>query len=315
MAKKKVYAIKEGFDFSKNERVQNKLVDSWSECQKYIKGVKGAIYKSFEDINEAKSFLQKGSELLRKGKDKYDENCLHVYVDGSYNSASRKFSYGVVAVKDNIVEYVHGGSGKNSEDNNIRQIAGELNAALEGAQYALNNKHKKVVIFHDYEGICHHATGFWQRKDKSSQEYYEKMNDLMKKGIEIQFVQVKSHEEDLFNEMADTICKKELNIDNDKVLEKYLSNNIIKVKDNKIKEEIESLVVRGEENIIVYKESKKTIKDNGISKESKEHKSNNEEINLKKELIYQIDEILQDLEVERLEEVLRYVKRKKNQKK
>ena len=44
MAKKKVYAIKEGFDFSKNERVQNKLVDSWSECQKYIKGVKGAIY-------------------------------------------------------------------------------------------------------------------------------------------------------------------------------------------------------------------------------------------------------------------------------
>ena len=315
MAKKKVYAIKEGFDFSKNERVQNKLVDSWGECQKYIKGVKGAIYKSFEDINEAKSFLQKGSELLRKGKDKYDENCLHVYVDGSYNSASRKFSYGVVAVKDNIVEYVHGGSGKNSEDNNIRQIAGELNAALEGVQYALNNKHKKVVIFHDYEGICHHATGFWQRKDKSSQEYYEKMNNLMKKGIEIQFVQVKSHEEDLFNEMADTICKKELNIDNDKVLEKYLSNNIIKVKDNKIKEEIESLVVRGQENIIVYEESQKTIKDNKISEKSKEHKTNNEEINLKKELIHQIDEILQDLEIERLEEVLRYVKRKKSQKK
>ena len=315
MAKKKVYAIKEGFDFSKNERVQNKLVDSWSECQKYIKGVKGAIYKSFEDINEAKSFLQKGSELLRKGKDKYDENCLHVYVDGSYNSASRKFSYGVVAVKDNIVEYVHGGSGKNSEDNNIRQIAGELNAALEGAQYALNNKHKKVVIFHDYEGICHHATGFWQRKDKSSQEYYEKMNDLMKKGIEIQFVQVKSHEEDLFNEMADTICKKELNIDNDKVLEKYLSNNIIKVKDNKIKKQIESLVVRGQENIIVYEESQKTIKDNKIGEAPKEHKSNNKEINLKKELVHQIDEILQDLEIERLEEVLRYVKRKKSQKK
>ena len=66
------------------------------------------------------------------------------------------------------------------KDNNIRQIAGELNAALEGATYALNNNHKKVVIFHDYEGICHHATGFWQRKDKSSQDYYENMNALMK---------------------------------------------------------------------------------------------------------------------------------------
>ena len=220
MAKKKVYAIKEGFDFSKNERVQNKLVDSWSECQKYIKGVKGAIYKSFEDIDEAQSFLQKGSELLRKGKDKYDEDCLHVYVDGSYNSASRKYSYGVVAVKDNVVEYIHGGSGQNPEGNNIRQIAGELNAALEATKYALDNKHDKVVIFHDYEGICHHATGFWQRKDKSSQEYYEKMNTFIKQGIKIQFVQVKSHEEDLFNEMADTICKRELNIDNDGVLEK-----------------------------------------------------------------------------------------------
>ena len=78
MAKKKVYAIKEGFDFSKNERIQNKLVDSWGECQKYIKGVKGAIYKSFEDIDEAKMFLQKGSELLRKGKERYDEDWLDI---------------------------------------------------------------------------------------------------------------------------------------------------------------------------------------------------------------------------------------------
>ncbi len=315
MAKKKVYAIKEGFDFSKNERVQNKLVDSWSECQKYIKGVKGAIYKSFEDINEAKSFLQKGSELLRKGKDKYDENCLHVYVDGSYNSASRRFSYGVVAVKDDIVEYVHGGSGKNAEGNNIRQIAGELKASVEGVEYALNNKHKKVVIFHDYEGICHHATGFWQRKDKSSQEYYEKMNNLMKKGIEIQFVQVKSHEEDLFNEMADTICKKELNIDNDRVLEKYLSKNKIKVKNEDIKKKIENLVVRGQENILVDKKSKKIIKDNVSDEIPKTSEIKNQDLEIKQELIEDIYSILQNLETERLEEVLRYVKRKKNQKK
>ncbi|MGN1033165.1 MAG: ribonuclease H family protein [Intestinibacter sp.] len=260
MAKKKVYAIKEGFDFSKNQRVQNKLVDSWSECQKYIKGVKGAIYKGFEDVEEAKSFLQKGSELLRKGKDSYDENCLHIYVDGSYNSSSRKFSYGVVAVYNNIVEYVCGGFGKSDKDNNIRQIAGELKAALEGVEYALKNNHKKVVLFYDYEGICHHATGFWQRKDKSSKDYYEKMNRLMDRGIEVQFVQVKSHEEDLFNEMADTICKRELGIDNDKVLEKYLSKNQILVKNKEIKGKIEDLVTTGYENIVVYSDNKNSEK-------------------------------------------------------
>lgn len=307
MAKKKVYAIKEGFDFSKNERVQNKLVDSWNECQKYIKGVKGAIYKSFEDVEEAKSFLQKGSELLRKGKDSYDENCLHIYVDGSYNSASRKFSYGVVAVYNDIVEYIHGGSGKNDKDNNIRQIAGELKAAVEGVEYALKNGHKKVVVFHDYEGICHHATGFWQRKDKSSKDYYEKMNSLMNKGIEIQFVQVKSHQEDLFNEMADTICKKELGIDNDKILEKHLSNNQILVKSQDIKQKIESLVTNGYENIVVLGEDKNTIK---IAEPILDEDTDA----YKKELIEKINEILQNLENERLEEVLRYVKRKKSKK-
>lgn len=302
MAKKKVYAIKEGFDFSKNQRVQNKLVDSWNECQKYIKGVKGAIYKSFEDVEEAKSFLQKGSELLRKGKDSYDENCLHIYVDGSYNSASRKFSYGVVAVYNDIVEYVHGGSGKNAKDNNIRQIAGELKAAVEGVEYALKNGHKKVVVFHDYEGICHHATGFWQRKDKSSKDYYEKMNSLMDKGIEIQFVQVKSHQEDLFNEMADTICKKELGIENDKILEKHLSNNQILVKNQDVKEKIESLVTKGYENIVVLGEDK------NIPKISESILDENTDA-YKQELIEKINEILENLENEILEEVLRYVRK------
>lgn len=302
MAKKKVYAIKEGFDFSKNQRVQNKLVDSWNECQKYIKGVKGAIYKSFEDVEEAKSFLQKGSELLRKGKDSYDENCLHIYVDGSYNSASRKFSYGVVAVYNDIVEYVHGGSGKNAKDNNIRQIAGELKAAVEGVEYALKNGHKKVVVFHDYEGICHHATGFWQRKDKSSKDYYEKMNSLMDKGIEIQFVQVKSHQEYLFNEMADTICKKELGIENDKILEKHLSNNQILTKSQEIKEKIESLITKGYENIVVLGRDKNTqkIAESILDEDTDAYK---------RELIEKINEVLQNLENERLEEVLRYVRK------
>lgn len=338
MAKKKVYAIKEGFDFSKNQRVQNKLVDSWAECQKYIKGVKGAIYKSFEDIDEAKSFLKKGSELLRKGKDKYDEKCLHVYVDGSYNSASRKYSYGVVAVKNNVVEYIHGGCGKNETGNNIRQIAGELKAALEGATYAFENNHKKVIIFHDYEGICHHATGFWKRKDKSSQDYYEKMNALMKKGIKIQFVQVKSHEEDLFNEMADNICKKELGIPNDKVLEKYLVSGLIRVKDENIKEKLDNLVTKGQENIVIDEESlvKNIVNKNNIKEKKSKNTSKTKDLKINKEdqikqnkevcdkeksqnsneeIIQKINDVLSVLEYERLEEVLKYVKRKKNQKK
>ena len=87
---KKVYAIKEGFDFEKNEKIENKIVDTWSECLKYVKGVKGAKYKSFEDINSAEQYLREGSKLLKKSEDTYPKDCLHIYVDGSYNMSTEK---------------------------------------------------------------------------------------------------------------------------------------------------------------------------------------------------------------------------------
>ena len=147
------------------------------------------------------------------------------------------------------------------------------------------------------------------------------MNALMKKGIEIQFVQVKSHEEDLFNEMADTICKNELGIPNDRILEKYLSKNLIAVKDEEIKEKLDKLVVKGQENIVIDENNiNKSVEKSIKSKETKAVKEENkvktdENQNEKDEIIQKINDVLSVLEYERLEEVLKYVKRKKNQKK
>ena len=42
---KKVYAIKEGFDSVNNKKIENIIVNTWAECLKYVKGVKGAKYK------------------------------------------------------------------------------------------------------------------------------------------------------------------------------------------------------------------------------------------------------------------------------
>ncbi|MBY9002160.1 MAG: MMPL family transporter, partial [Candidatus Heimdallarchaeota archaeon] len=44
-------------------------------------------------------------------------------------------------------------------------------------------KQTRVILFHDYEGIAHHATGAWDRKEESSVEYYSKMQKLMNSGI------------------------------------------------------------------------------------------------------------------------------------
>ncbi|NMM65049.1 reverse transcriptase-like protein [Clostridium sp. P21] len=254
---KKVYAIKEGFNFQTNEKVENKIVNTWSECLKYVKGVKGAKYKSFEDINSANKYLSEGSKLLKKEDLNYPEDCLHIYVDGSYNSSTEMYSYGVVAVRNNIVEYIDSKASKDSSKRNIRQIAGELEGAIKGVEYALDKGDRKVVIFHDYEGICHHATGFWERREQSSAEYYEKMNKLMNKGIQVIFVKVDSHTGDFFNELVDEKCKEKLLIQSDKVVEKWLLANSLNVSSEEIKQEIMKLAPKGEKKINVINSSDK----------------------------------------------------------
>ncbi|MPQ44039.1 viroplasmin family protein [Clostridium tarantellae] len=293
---KKVYAIKEGYDFSTNEKIKNKIVNTWAECLKCVKGVKGAKYKSFESMEEAKKYLNDNNKLLKKGIDNYPEDYLHIYVDGSYNMSTKRYAYGVVAVRDNVVEHIESGSPLDTTKSNIRQIAGELEGAVKAVEYALKKGEKKVVLFHDYEGIFHHATGSWDRREESSEIYYDKMNKLFKEGIEVIFVKVDSHTGDLFNELADERCKKELNIVSDKVVEKWLKQNKIYVCDEKVKEQILELASKNEDNIIVKNLNKTSIKHN----ENKELKENN--------IIDELIILFNDLSLEKKLDRLKYAK-------
>jgi viroplasmin and RNaseH domain-containing protein len=277
---KKVYAIKEGFNFEVNEKVENKIVGTWAECLKYVKGVKGAKYKSFEDINEAKNFLKDAGDILKKEDNNYPKDCLHIYVDGSYNATTEEYSYGMVAVQNDVVQHIESGAGKSDSAKNIRQIAGELEGAVKGVTYALSKGEKKVVIFHDYVGICYHATGFWDRKEESSKEYYNKMQSLMSDGIEVIFVKVDSHTGDLFNELVDEKCKEKLGINSDKVVEKWLLKDIIKVSSHEVKQEIIKIAPIGEMNIIVINSNeekcKEEIKTFGFDDIISEYKTNSQ---------------------------------------
>lgn len=248
---KKVYAIQSGFDFKNNKKIENIIVNTWAECLSYVKGVKGAKYKSFESMNDANAYLNEGNRMLKKSDENYPKDCLHAYVDGSYNSSDERYSYGVVCVKNNVVEYIESNYDKDTSEKNIRQIAGELKGAIRAVEYGLKHGEKKIVLFHDYEGIAHHATGAWDRKETSSMNYYNKMQQLMNSGIEVVFVKVDSHTGDLFNELVDEKCKECLGISSDKVVQKWLSSNIIEVLDNEVKNQILSLAPNSSNNIII----------------------------------------------------------------
>lgn len=299
---RKVYAIKEGYDNKNEIKVKNIIVDTWAECLSYVKGVKGAKYKSFEDIRDAKIYLEEGSKLLKKGEDDYPTDCLQIYVDGSYNSFTEKYAYAFVALKDNVIEHIQS-EGKNYEINsNIRQIAGELEATLKGLEYAISKNEKKVVIFHDYEGIAHHATGLWERKEESSKSYYNKMQEIFEAGIEVIFVKVDSHTGDLYNELADEKCKEKLSISSNKTVSKYLNNNLLYVLNEEVYKEVLSIANGKEENIINISEKNQNFKtepvqitDSSLEKEEKEVSS-------------ELNKIIKKLDLETKKKILKMIK-------
>ena len=295
---KKVYAIKEGFNFSTNEKVENLIVDTWAECQKYIKGVKGAKYKSFEDVNEAKAFLSEGDKMLKKGVDNYPMDCLHIYVDGSYNIATERYAYALVAVKNNVIDYVESGRSLDNSSKNIRQIAGELEATVKGVEYALRQKENKVVIFHDYAGIAHHATGFWERKEQSSIDYHNKMKSLMDSGIEVIFVKVDSHTGDLYNEIADEKCKEALDIESNNEFYKYLGINKVYVSNSLVKEKLKNIAKGREGNIISG--------ENSVVIEEVDNEVVALDIKVDKEITDKLSDILKKLPLDKQKDVLSY---------
>lgn len=285
---KKVYAIQYGFDFKNDKKIENIIVNTWTECLEYVKGVKGAKYKSFESMDDAEAYLNEGNRMLKKSDENYPKDCLHAYVDGSYNSFDGRYSYGVVCVKNNIIEYIESNAEKDTSEKNIRQIAGELKGAVKAAQYALAQGEKKVVIFHDYEGIAHHATGAWDRKENSSMEYYNKMQKLINSGMEIIFVKVDSHTGDLFNELVDEKCKECLGINSDKIIEKWLKKNIIEVSDLEVKKQILSIAPNFSDKIIVKDSHNKD--EMIVEPSNKNNEVSNEELKLRQiENLYNVD--------------------------
>jgi ribonuclease H-related protein len=91
--------------------------------------------------------------------------------------------------------------------------------AMKALQYAVQNKEKQVVIFHDYKGVCYHAVGFWKRDNTLSEKYYNWMQTFFEKNssIKVTFCKVDAHTGDDFNELADGLAKKSVGISPDPI--------------------------------------------------------------------------------------------------
>ena len=201
---KKYYAVKNGRNTG--------VFRSWEECRKSIDAFSGAVYKSFKTLAEANDYLNQNVEFHEK-KEVYEiDNSeeAKAYVDGSYDDATKSFSYGIVFFyKGKMFEFSK--AFKSNELSSMRNVAGEIKGAEAAMQYCIDQNIHKLKIYHDYEGISRWCLGEWQATKKGTISYVSFYNKIKNK-LKVKFVKVKGHSGDKYNELADKLAKKALGI-------------------------------------------------------------------------------------------------------
>lgn len=136
-------------------------------------------------------------------------NKIAIYVDGSFKTINEHqligSAYVVVNPDGSTVErkvakeYEAGTHSWN--------VTGELNAVYGAVAYALQNNVPEVNIYHDLEGSAHWANKTWKAKKPETQKYANYINRVRnEKGLVINFIHVKGHSGNMFNEVADKLA-------------------------------------------------------------------------------------------------------------
>ena len=142
------------------------------------------------------------------------------YTDGSYNSMLERYAYGTIIFpnpQDLTDQLQISGSGEVDEYKTANNVAGEVLGAVTAMEFALEQGWKKITIFHDYNGLAYWAkampgmTRRWQAKTPIAQ-YYQKGYDELSQMIDVDFLWVRGHSRDHYNDIVDALAKRELGI-------------------------------------------------------------------------------------------------------
>lgn len=224
---KKYYAVKKG--------ITPGIYLTWEDCKKNIDGVSGAVYRGFMTLEEAGVFLE-GAVWIEKeagalpegaaeaatgalleddrtigerdGQEAYQEEMPKgaiAYVDGSYNTATKEYSYGAVIFYEGKELHF---SKKFSDPQwaKMRNVAGEIEGSMCAMRYCLEHRIPSLELYYDYEGIEKWCTGDWKANKEETQAYRDFYREISER-VCVRFQKVKGHSGDTYNDLADLLAK------------------------------------------------------------------------------------------------------------
>lgn len=137
---------------------------------------------------------------------------FYIYTDGSYTPKIPNYcGWGYVIVNDDD-QIINENKGKIECES--RQIDGECNAVIQALEYINKNidlNIQIITIFYDYNGVHKWMSGEWKTNKNVSINYKTNVNliisKLLKRNIKIEWVKVKAHSGNRWNDYADELCK------------------------------------------------------------------------------------------------------------
>lgn len=199
----KFYAVRNGYHTG--------IYNTWEECRKEVSGYSGAEYKSFQSLKDAEKYLGINSQISLFDENIPQKNTAVAYVDGSYNIKTKIFGCGVVIFYDGK-DTTFSKSFSDPEMAVMRNVAGEIEGAKLAMQYCLDNNIEEIDIYYDYEGIEKWCSGAWKTNKSGTIAYKQFYNEAIK-NVKVNFIKVKGHSGDKYNDMADRLAKDAVGIE------------------------------------------------------------------------------------------------------
>ncbi|GLC89782.1 ribonuclease H family protein [Lysinibacillus piscis] len=190
----KFYAVKAGREVG--------VFSTWAECEKQVKGFRGAQYKSFPSKEEAEQFVHGNTAT----KTEISSTDLVVYVDGSYSNILKTAGFGCIFLQNNEVIHTVSKGTPIDPTENLWNVSAEIEGVLYAVHWAIQQQYSAINVFYDYQGLEKWATGEWKANKKTTQRYVKEMQAL-KEQITIHFFKVKAHSGDPLNEQVDQLAK------------------------------------------------------------------------------------------------------------
>lgn len=134
---------------------------------------------------------------------------ISIYCDGAFGSSRDQEGWAFVVLENDIKIYSEFNGIKGGTNNRA-----EIRACLEGCLWATTNGHKDITIYSDSMYLIGTLTKNW-KKNKNHDLWI--LMDKAIKDLTIEFVHVKGHSGDTYNELCDALASEGSHINlNDK---------------------------------------------------------------------------------------------------